>query len=194
MLFNAKPFKKYEMFTKTMYPSCKNKTQILGRKRKKKEIKERGKKMILKDTISYMVSQSYQNRFIAEYYQLKIRYENLKNMCKRWDAGMLEFKPTCSRDTYHEQLDVMEKYLNILEERAKIENINLSLGIADDEVFTEVEKIIKRYKGEKLNFWNWEDCKTDIKTMVERKFNKPLDLRSAFGREVLNYARSKWEE
>lgn len=77
------------------------------------------------DTVNMMLSNDYKERFKAEYYQIKIRYEKLKIMCDKWEKGALNFTPTCSRHIYDLQLDAMHNYLTILETRAKIENIAL---------------------------------------------------------------------
>ena len=47
-------------------------------------------------------------------------------MVDRWDNGSLSFTPTCPRATYNFQLRAMKEYLDILEVRAKIENIDLN--------------------------------------------------------------------
>lgn len=82
--------------------------------------------MELKDTISMMTSGDYKERFKAEYYQVKIRYEKLEAMVNKWDSGELNFVPTCPRNLYDEQLAYMENYMYILEQRAKLEGIDLS--------------------------------------------------------------------
>lgn len=79
----------------------------------------------LESTVSLMNSPDYKDRFIAEYRQTKIRRDKLAAMCVKWDAGALDFTPTCPRSIYDEQIDVMDVYLNILERRAAIENIQL---------------------------------------------------------------------
>lgn len=79
----------------------------------------------LKDTVAGMTSTDYKERFKAEYYQLKIRYDKLHNMCEKWDKNELEFVPTCSRTVYARQLNAMGFYLKILEERAVTEQIEL---------------------------------------------------------------------
>ena len=79
----------------------------------------------LKETVAGMTSADYKERFKAEYYQLKIRYDKLNAMCKKWDAGELNFVPTCPRDIYETQLAVMNDYLAVLETRAEMENIEL---------------------------------------------------------------------
>lgn len=81
--------------------------------------------MKIEETIVMMVSDDYKERFKAEYYQLKIRYEKLKKICDDWDNGKLDFKPTCPRPLYKDQLDAMKTYLNILRFRAELENIKL---------------------------------------------------------------------
>ena len=81
--------------------------------------------MTLKDTIDLMVSEDYKERFLAEYKQLKIRYEGLCNMLNKWDKGELNFKPTCPRSIYGWQLKTMEDYITVLEARAVMEGIEL---------------------------------------------------------------------
>lgn len=81
--------------------------------------------MVLKDTIDLMVSEDYKERFLAEYQQLKIRYDGLCNMIDKWDKGELNFKPTCPRSVYDLQLKAMKDYLVILAERAIMEGIEL---------------------------------------------------------------------
>ena len=79
--------------------------------------------MKLNDTIEMMTSDDYKERFKAEYYQLRIRLDGLLDMLQKWDTGELNFVPTCSREIYTKQVQAMEDYLNILLERANIENI-----------------------------------------------------------------------
>ena len=78
----------------------------------------------LEDTIGLMTSADYKDRFKAEYYQLNIRYEKLDAMVKNWDN--LSFEPTCSKETFNTQLEIMLDYLKILELRAMIESIELN--------------------------------------------------------------------
>ena len=81
--------------------------------------------MELKDTIEMMGSEDYKERFKAEYLQLKIRINGLRNMLKKYKAGTLTFKPSCSYDLLNGQLKAMEMYAQYLKERAEIENIEL---------------------------------------------------------------------
>lgn len=81
--------------------------------------------MELKDTVELMNSADYKERFVAEYYQTKIRYNKLHNMVVKYEAGTLSFTPSCSLELLKEQKSAMGKYLYCLEVRAEIENINL---------------------------------------------------------------------
>lgn len=85
--------------------------------------------MELKDTSKQMVSEDYKERFKAEYYQLKIRYEKLKHFCNRIEASELTMTSAPAHDCpYHmlrEQQRCMGEYLHILEVRAIIENVEL---------------------------------------------------------------------
>lgn len=83
--------------------------------------------MELKDTLDLMISGNYQDRFLAEYHQLNNRIAGLQRMLKDYREGTLEFTTICSYDILHTQLVYMEAYRNILEERAKIEHIDLSV-------------------------------------------------------------------
>lgn len=81
--------------------------------------------MELKDTIEFMNSSDYKERFIAEYLQLKIRISGLATMLEKYKNGKLNFTPTCSYNLLHSQLVFMDSYLETLEKRAKLEGIEL---------------------------------------------------------------------
>ncbi len=81
--------------------------------------------MKLNDTVELMNSEDYKERFKAEYYQTKIRYEKLHDMTIKYEAGTLDFTPTCTLELLKEQKNCMGNYLRILEIRAEIEKINL---------------------------------------------------------------------
>lgn len=67
----------------------------------------------------------YKIRMVEEYQELKERYQKLHRMIVKYDAGTLDFKPTCPIDLLREQKATMGKYLNILEIRAEIEDVVL---------------------------------------------------------------------
>ena len=79
----------------------------------------------LNDTVDGMVSNDYKERFIAEYQQIVIRYNGLKNMLNKWDRNELPFTPTCPRSTYNMQIKAMTDYIAVLEARAVMENVEL---------------------------------------------------------------------
>lgn len=81
--------------------------------------------MELKDTIKLMNSEDYKERFKAEYYQTKIRYDKLHKILIKHEAGTLDFEPTCPIDKLEDQAYYMGYYLKMLEVRAEIEEIEL---------------------------------------------------------------------
>lgn len=81
--------------------------------------------MELKDTINFMNSENYKDRFKAEYLQTKIRYEKLNKIFVKQAAGTLDFELTCSPALLVEQKRHMGEYLRVLEIRAEIEGISL---------------------------------------------------------------------
>lgn len=94
--------------------------------------------MELKDTVAMMGSADYKERFKAEYFQTKIRYEKLKAFNNRIEASnmtrelinankRLEMpKHDCPDYLLRDQQRMMGEYLHILEVRAVIEGIDLS--------------------------------------------------------------------
>ena len=68
---------------------------------------------------------NYKERFINEYAELKDKYIKLHKMLVKYDAGKLEFTPTCPIDMLRKQKSLMGQYLNVLEVRAMIEDVEL---------------------------------------------------------------------
>ena len=81
--------------------------------------------MELVDTIDLMTSDDYKDRFMAEYYQVKIRYQKLKSILDKYEEDTLDFEPSCSISLLMIQRDIMEDYLNVLQDRAITENISV---------------------------------------------------------------------
>lgn len=89
----------------------------------------------LKDTIQNMVSEDYKERFKAEYWQTKIRYEKLKSFTNKIEAAEradMEYlrrpaapKHDCPVNLLREQQHAMGEYLHCLEIRAVIEGVEL---------------------------------------------------------------------
>lgn len=93
-----------------------------------RKIKEKNN-MELKETVELMNSVDYKDRFIAEYHQVKIRYEKLKNFCNKIEVetmlGKEVTKHDCPLELLREQQKYMGLYLSVLEKRALIENAEL---------------------------------------------------------------------
>ena len=81
--------------------------------------------MQLIDTVELMLSDDYKERFKGEYYQVKERYERLRKMVVRYQAGTLNFEPKCDLELLKSQLSAMRDYIYILEIRAQIEGVEL---------------------------------------------------------------------
>lgn len=88
----------------------------------------------LKNTVVMMNSEDYKERFKAEYYQTKIRYEKLKAFNTKIEAARrTEYMETaitmpahdCPEGLLQEQQTIMGHYLHILELRAVIEGVEL---------------------------------------------------------------------
>lgn len=95
------------------------------------------------DTVELMESSDYKERFVAEYWQTKIRYEKLKAFNNKIEAAKqssyielgikkLEMpKHDCPHSLLEEQQHHMGLYLHVLEVRAEIEGIDLRGRMAD---------------------------------------------------------------
>lgn len=81
--------------------------------------------MELRETIDLMQSADYKERLRAEYHQTKIRYDKLDAMTVKYEAGTLDFTPTCSLELLKEQKRHMGNYIRCLKIRAEIEGIEL---------------------------------------------------------------------
>lgn len=71
----------------------------------------------------------YKDRMVVEYRELKRRARKLRAMLvkydTRFDTGNHDFNLSCPAYLLREQLEVMDKYMLILEKRAFIEGIEL---------------------------------------------------------------------
>lgn len=76
-------------------------------------------------TSKLMVSDDYKERFKAEYWQTKIRYDKLHRMAIKYEAGTLDFTLNCSLELLKKQKAAMGNYLRCLEVRAEIEGVKL---------------------------------------------------------------------
>ena len=83
--------------------------------------------MELKDTIPMMTDSDYKERFRAEYFQLRIRCLKLNQMLGKYATGTLEFVPVCPYELLFEQHRIMWELRAVIEERARIEGIDLTM-------------------------------------------------------------------
>lgn len=76
--------------------------------------------------------ESYKLRMINEYRELKEKYDKLHRMLVKYDAGKLDFIPTCPIDLLRKQASIMGQYLYVLETRAVIEDVDLNVEDGND--------------------------------------------------------------
>ena len=81
--------------------------------------------MELKKTVDMMLSDDYRQRFRAEYYQTKERYDRLDAMTVKYEAGTLDFELTCPLELLLRQKKAMGEYLRAMKIRAEMEGISL---------------------------------------------------------------------
>lgn len=80
--------------------------------------------MKLKDTVDMMLSPDDKERFRAEYFQTKERYQNLHLMIVKYEVGKLAPDPSRPLDLLKRQAKAMGEYLYTLEMRAFLEGID----------------------------------------------------------------------
>ena len=95
--------------------------------------------MKLADTVTMMNSTDFKERFRAEYFQLQNRIEGLDKMLDGYRKNTLTFTPKSSIKLLDGQMRAMIVYRTHLEERAKIEGIDLSDEIKVDPKNTKPE-------------------------------------------------------
>lgn len=89
------------------------------------------KDMELKDTIELMISEDYQDRFKAEYHQLRIRFNKLEDYIVKI-ANKKEKEPKTPLSMLMQQAEIMNDYIVILERRAEIEGIDIGAGANEE--------------------------------------------------------------
>ena len=81
--------------------------------------------MKLEDTAHLMFSSNYKKRFCAEYYQLLIRLEKLNALIAKYNEHNLNFTLNCPIELLKAQSYAMQTYLYFLNERIKIEDVDI---------------------------------------------------------------------
>lgn len=99
----------------------------------------------LMETIDLMTSDDYKKRFLAEYWQTRIRQEKLRNFCDKIEAAelMTGYKKAipcpahdCPLELLREQQSLMDELCKLYQIRAIIEGVDLDMPIeSNDSVF-----------------------------------------------------------
>ena len=75
----------------------------------------------------------YKQRMIREHRELQERIDKLAHMLECHAKGTLDFTPACSFQLLESQLHAMVAYANILQERARIEQVDLNAPLEGGE-------------------------------------------------------------
>ncbi len=73
--------------------------------------------------------EDYKIRMIKEYQELEERYNRLSDMLFKYRHDRLDFVPACSYELLATQQMIMLSYINVLRERARIEDVDLSMEV-----------------------------------------------------------------
>lgn len=71
--------------------------------------------------------EDYKMRMVKEYQELKYRYERLCYIIQNYYLNIIEFNLNCPIELLQRQHMAMRNYLEVLEERAKIEKVDLTI-------------------------------------------------------------------
>lgn len=82
----------------------------------------------IREIAHLLISDDYKQRFVGEYWELRLRIEKLEDMLRKEELGVLGFKPDCPIGILRDQAHLMHSYLEILEQRAIYEKIDLTLN------------------------------------------------------------------
>lgn len=82
----------------------------------------------IREIAHLLISDDYKQRFVGEYWELRLRIEKLEDMLRKEKLGVLGFKPDCPIGILRDQATLMHSYLEILEQRAIYEKIDLTLN------------------------------------------------------------------
>lgn len=82
--------------------------------------------MKLEDTVYFMLSDDWRDRMLAEWLQVKIRYERLIGFIKAADQGKTEYRSEAGRAVLKSQREMMANYMTILEWRMEDAGIDFT--------------------------------------------------------------------
>lgn len=95
----------------------------------------------IREIAHLLVSDDYKQRFVGEYWELKVRLDKLEDMLRKEELGLLGFKPDCPVGILRDQAHLMHSYLEILEQRAIYEKIDLTLNYTPPQQEPEVVEV-----------------------------------------------------
>lgn len=146
----------------------------------------------LRETIDMMNSSDFKDRVKAEYHQLVIRCKKLEDMCKKYAAGELDFKPNCPLELLQKQLDHMQGYKEILEIRADIEGIDLS--VTDDEKWGEpVRDLEQEYAEQAESEQACEACEECCDCCNDTGTAEPAENKKTYNEDCTPPVDREWE-
>ena len=89
--------------------------------------------------------EDYKKRLLAEYYQVKERYNKLHKLLIKQEAGTLNFELSCPVSLLETQANLMGDYLKVLEIRMEIEKISVETDMEEENDWSGKIKRIHRY-------------------------------------------------
>ncbi len=95
------------------------------------------------DTVDLMLAETFSEKLVAEYFQLKIRYDELNKMILKIEAGTANFEINTKLNTLKEQLYHMNEYMKLLRLRAELEHIDLDPLTQDPNAISDLPKIVE---------------------------------------------------
>ena len=82
----------------------------------------------LKETIELMTSADHRDRFLAEYWQTKIRIGKLDAMLEKYDRGELDTNSALREKMLASEVKLREAYSELEKLRAQMEVVRLIFG------------------------------------------------------------------
>ncbi len=71
-------------------------------------------------------NEAWMERFYKEYWELNERASSLSTMINQYTRGTLPYNPASTVELLSVQYYIMQSYLRVLEERARLEGIDIS--------------------------------------------------------------------
>jgi hypothetical protein len=92
----------------------------------------------LEDTVELMTSNDFNDRLVGEYLQLCIRKKKLQKIIEDTAKGKTRFRLNCTSELLEKQLEIMQEYIKVIEQRFVLEQIDHVQGWYDLTVLREI--------------------------------------------------------